>query len=103
MVRFRLICGCVAASPSRIIWPMDPQLHAQPLYLRLSSHYRQAIQSGVLMPGERMPSVRALTRLHQVSLSTAVEACHTLEDEGLLEARPRSGYFVLKRRRVDLP
>lgn len=74
----------------------------QPLYLRLSSHYRQAIQSGVLVPGQRMPSVRALTRLHQVSLSTAVEACHTLEDEGLLEARPRSGYFVLKRLRVDL-
>ncbi|MEO7885533.1 MAG: PLP-dependent aminotransferase family protein [Polaromonas sp.] len=74
----------------------------QPLYLRLSNHYRQAIQSGVLTPGQRMPSVRALTRLHQVSLSTAVEACHTLEDEGLLEARPRSGYFVLKRRRVDI-
>jgi DNA-binding transcriptional MocR family regulator len=75
---------------------------SQPLYLQLSSHYRQAIQSGVLTPGQRMPSVRALTRLHQVSLSTAVEACHTLEDEGLLEARPRSGYFVLKRRRVDI-
>lgn len=77
-------------------------MDAQPLYLRLSSHYRQAIQSGVLLPGQRMPSVRALTRLHQVSLSTAVEACHTLEDEGLLEARPRSGYFVLRRRRVDI-
>jgi len=75
---------------------------SQPLYLQLSSHYRQAIHSGVLSPGQRMPSVRALTRLHQVSLSTAVEACHTLEDEGLLEARPRSGYFVLKRRRVDI-
>lgn len=75
---------------------------SQPLYLQLSSHYRQAIQSGVLSPGQRMPSVRALTRLHQVSLSTAVEACHTLEDEGLLEARPRSGYFVLKRRRMDI-
>ena len=78
-------------------------MDVQPLYLRLSSHYRQAIHSGVLMPGQRMPSVRALTRLHQVSLSTAVEACHTLEDEGLLEARPRSGYFVLRRRRVEMP
>lgn len=77
-------------------------MDTQPLYLRLSGHYRQAIQSGVLLPGQRMPSVRALTRLHQVSLSTAVEACHTLEDEGLLEARPRSGYFVLRRRRVDI-
>ena len=77
-------------------------MDAQPLYLRLSGHYRQAIQSGVLLPGQRMPSIRALTRLHQVSLSTAVEACHTLEDEGLLEARPRSGYFVLKRRRLEI-
>ncbi len=74
----------------------------QPLYLKVSSHYRQAIQSGVLTPGQRMPSVRDLTRLHQVSLSTAALACHTLEDEGLLEARPRSGYFVLRRRRADL-
>ena len=74
----------------------------QPLYLKLSGHYRQAIHSGVLTPGQRMPSVRDLTRLHQVSLSTAALACHTLEDEGLLEARPRSGYFVLRRRRADL-
>lgn len=74
----------------------------EPLYLKVSGHYRQAIQSGVLSPGQRMPSVRDLTRLHQVSLSTAALACHTLEDEGLLEARPRSGYFVLRRRRADL-
>ncbi len=74
----------------------------QPLYLKVSSHYRQAIQSGTLGPGQRMPSVRDLTRLHQVSLSTAALACHTLEDEGLLEARPRSGYFVLRRRRADM-
>jgi DNA-binding transcriptional MocR family regulator len=77
---------------------MDPLPHA-PLYLQLSAHYRQAIDSAVLAPGQRMPSVRALTRLHQVSLSTALQACHTLEDEGYLEARPRSGYFVLKPRR----
>ncbi|MDB5965482.1 MAG: transcriptional regulator, GntR family [Polaromonas sp.] len=77
-------------------------MDAPPLYLKVSGHYRQAIHSGVMTPGQRMPSVRALTRLHQVSLSTAALACHTLEDEGLLEARPRSGYFVLKRRRGDL-
>lgn len=74
----------------------------QALYLKVSGHYRQAIQSGVLMAGQRMPSIRALTRLHQVSLSTASLACHTLEDEGLLEARPRSGYFVRRKRRADL-
>jgi DNA-binding transcriptional MocR family regulator len=75
----------------------------QPLYQRVAHHYRGAIRSGVLTPGTRMPSVRSLTRLHQVSLSTALQACRSLEDEGLLEARPRSGYFVRMPRRATIP
>ncbi|GAB4063040.1 PLP-dependent aminotransferase family protein [Uliginosibacterium sediminicola] len=78
--------------------PDDTQL----LYLRLASHYQGAIESGSLTPGDRMPSVRSLTRLHKVSLSTALQACHYLEDKGWLEARPRSGYFVRRPRRVSL-
>ncbi len=70
-----------------------------PLYARIARHYRGAIQSGALAPGASMPSLRALTRVHQVSLSTALQACRHLEDEGLLEARPRSGYFVMTPRR----
>jgi DNA-binding GntR family transcriptional regulator len=69
----------------------------EPLYQRLADHYRQAIRSGVLAPTARMPSVRNLVRLHHVSLSTALQACRRLEDDGLIEARPRSGYFVVKR------
>lgn len=65
-----------------------------PLYARLARHYREAIASGALSPGAAMPSVRALVRLHRVSVSTALQACRRLEDEGLLEARPRAGYFV---------
>ena len=78
---------------------MDPQ----PLYQRIAHHYRGAIRAGSLAPGEAMPSVRALTRLHQVSVSTALQACRSLEDEGLLEARPRSGYFVRRPRRAAIP
>ena len=81
---------------------MDSVIMEDLLYLRVAGQYRRAIQSGVLVPGERLPSVRALMRLHQVSLSTALQACRSLEDEGLLEARPRSGYFVLKPRRLVL-
>ena len=71
-------------------------MESQPLYLRLANHYRRAIQNGVLAPDQRMPSVRTLVRTHHVSLSTALQACRLLEDDGLIEARPRSGYFVLK-------
>jgi DNA-binding transcriptional MocR family regulator len=79
---------------------MDTALPTAPLYARIAGHYRGAIQSGALAPGACMPSVRALTRLHCVSLSTALQACRSLEDEGLLEARPRSGYFVRPPRRA---
>lgn len=69
-------------------------MSAQPLYQRLAEYYRDAIHSGVLPPLARMPSVRNLVRTHQVSLSTALQVCRRLEEDGLLEARPRSGYFV---------
>ncbi|GAA5237078.1 PLP-dependent aminotransferase family protein [Verticiella sediminum] len=75
----------------------------QPLYQRLASHYRHAILQGALTPGERVPSVRTLMRVHRVSLSTALQACRELETEGLLEARPRSGYFVRTAVRPALP
>jgi DNA-binding transcriptional MocR family regulator len=60
----------------------------------VAGHSRQAIAAGTLAVGDRMPSVRSLMGLHEVSLSTALQACRELETAGLLEARPRSGYFV---------
>jgi DNA-binding transcriptional MocR family regulator len=67
---------------------------AAPLYQRIAAHYLDAIQLGALPEGERFPSVRTLMRRHAVSLSTALQACRHLEDQGWLQARPRSGYFV---------
>lgn len=72
------------------------------LYRRLAEHYLAAIRAAALAPGERMPSVRELMRQHQVSLSTALQALRYLEQGGWLEARPRSGYFVLPPRRLAL-
>lgn len=83
--------------------PVSPSATPHPIYQRLAQHYRRAMEAGVLRPGDRMPSVRALTRLHQVSLSTTVMVCRQLESEGWLEARPRSGYFVRQPRRSHLP
>jgi DNA-binding transcriptional MocR family regulator len=69
-------------------------LHSPPIYQQLATHYRGVIHAGALRPGDRMPSLRSLMRQHQVSLSTALQLSRHLEDEGWLEARPRSGYFV---------
>ena len=48
------------------------------------AHYRRVIASGTLVPGDRMPSVRALMHRHQVSLSTALQVFRRLEDAGWL-------------------
>jgi len=72
------------------------------LYRQIADHYLAAIHAGTLKTGARMPSVRALMRTHGVSLSTALQACRHLEDQGWLQARARSGYFVQQPRRSRL-
>lgn len=73
--------------------PADESTPA-PLYRQMARHYRDAITQGVLLPGTRMPSVRELMQRHEVSLSTALQALRTLEEQGCITARPRVGYFV---------
>lgn len=74
-----------------------------PLYQRLAAHYQEAVAHGTLQVGERFPSLRTLMRRHDVSLSTAVQVCRQLEQEGWLEARPRSGNFVRRPARPARP
>ncbi|HLK40491.1 MAG TPA: PLP-dependent aminotransferase family protein [Polyangiaceae bacterium] len=52
------------------------------------------IGQGLYAPGDRLPSVRELTRRLAVSTSTVVEAYGRLIDRGLVESRPQSGFFV---------
>jgi DNA-binding transcriptional MocR family regulator len=73
-----------------------------PLYRQLSTHYLDAIRAGSLRPGDRLPSLRGLMRLHGISLSTALQLCRTMEAEGWLEARDRSGYYVRRPRRLAI-
>lgn len=65
-----------------------------PLYVQIADRIEAQIADGVYRPGSRIPSVRRLRAQHEVSITTAVEACRLLEDRGLVRARPRSGYFV---------
>lgn len=71
--------------------------HADTLYLKIADAMARQIRTGTLPRGERIPSVRNLASQHGVSQSTVVQAYRTLEDARLIEARPRSGYFVAAR------
>ena len=64
------------------------------LYLNLAELLGERIEQGLYRPGDRLPSVRALSVEHGVSLSTVQQAYRHLEDQGLATPRPKSGYFV---------
>jgi len=54
------------------------------------------VDRGTLIPGARAPSLRQITKQRGVSLSTALQAYRALEDRGILQARPQSGFYVAK-------
>jgi hypothetical protein len=63
-------------------------------YERLASQIGDLIRRGDLPPGTRIPAVRAACDAYGVSPSTVFRAYYLLESQGLIVARPRSGYFV---------
>jgi DNA-binding transcriptional MocR family regulator len=64
------------------------------LYQQVAARMSRLISQGTFRPGERIPSVRGLGRQMGVSLSTVMAAYDLLENQGLIEARPQSGYYV---------
>jgi DNA-binding transcriptional MocR family regulator len=78
---------------------------AAPLYEKIARSIECHIEAGTLGPGDRVPSVRRSSIQHRVSASTVVQAYLTLENRGLIEARPKSGFFVKPRviERFPLP
>lgn len=65
-------------------------------YKQLASRVMSDIDSGRLLPGHKLQSVRDFSRQHQVSMTTALNCYHLLIERGYAHSRPRSGYFVLK-------
>jgi len=70
-------------------------------YQHLANLLAQRIEQGLYRSGERLPSVRALSQEHGVSISTIQQAYHILENLQLITPQPRSGYFVSSRKGSD--
>lgn len=68
-----------------------------PLYEDVAGRIAVLIDQGTFRPGERVPSVRNLSRQMQVSVNTVIEAYSLLENCRVIEARPQSGYYVCSR------
>ncbi|MCP3103783.1 PLP-dependent aminotransferase family protein [Myxococcus sp. K15C18031901] len=68
---------------------------ARTKYERLAAELERQISSNLVKPGERLSSVRELSRVKRVGLNTAVRALALLEDRGLIVSKPQSGFYVL--------
>jgi DNA-binding transcriptional MocR family regulator len=75
------------------------------LYQQIAKNIELKINSEVLRIGDKLPSVREICREQGVSMSTVLEAYYFLEGLGLIESRPKSGYFVcnLPKRKIAVP
>lgn len=74
-----------------------------PLYAKLANDIRKMIEANILKAGERLPSLREMSRVKGVSIPTTIEAYRHLEDQKLIQVRPQSGYYVAKRERPARP
>ncbi|WP_461481715.1 aminotransferase-like domain-containing protein [Porticoccus sp.] len=68
-------------------------------YQKLVTQFAQDITQGSLRPGDRMPSIRQLATAWRVSKTTVITAYNRLEAMGLIESRPKSGFFVRAQQR----
>jgi DNA-binding transcriptional MocR family regulator len=63
-------------------------------YRQLAREIEKRILDGTYQPGEKLPSIRRLHQQTSLSISTVYQAFLELENTGIVEARPKSGYFV---------
>lgn len=64
------------------------------IYLQVAEGLEKMIGEEVLKIGDKLPSIRVLSEEYGISMGTAFQAYYHLEGKGLIESRPKSGYYV---------
>ena len=64
------------------------------LYEELARELRELIETGVYIPGDKLPSVRSMAKGRNLSNTTVLKAYRSLESAGLINTIPQSGFYV---------
>jgi GntR family transcriptional regulator len=72
---------------------INPRSHI-PIYLQIADGIREAVAAGVYLPGEALPSLKALSLEVQVNPNTVQKAYDELAREGLIYSQRGKGLFV---------
>lgn len=68
-----------------------------PTYAQLVQQVHQALQLGLLEPGDRLPTAQQVVASLAINPNTVLKAYRELERAGLVRARPGLGTFVIGR------
>jgi len=79
---------------NQMIFVLDDK-NSKPAYLQLYETVKYEIVNGAFSYGKKLPSKRNLAEQTGVSIITVEHAYMLLQDEGYIESRVRSGYFVI--------
>jgi DNA-binding transcriptional MocR family regulator len=64
------------------------------MYEKFAQDLEEQVRSGTFPVGARIPSIRESSIQQGISFSTVLQAYQLLENRGVIEARPQSGYYV---------
>ena len=67
---------------------------SRPIYTQIIDGFREQIATGVLQPGEKLPSVRELAAALTINPKTIQRSYRQLEVEGWIATVPGKGCFV---------
>lgn len=67
---------------------------ARPIYTQITDGFRDQILTGILQPGDKMPSVRDLATQLTINPNTIQRAYRELENQGWIASVPGKGSFV---------
>jgi len=70
---------------------------SMPAYLQIQEQVRQALLTGVLRPGDQLPTVKEVVASLAINPNTVLKAYRDLERAGLVQGRRGIGTFALRR------
>jgi GntR family transcriptional regulator len=76
------------------LWFDIDQRSSTPIYQQLVEGVKQAVARGILIQGEKLPSVRELAARITINPNTIAKAYQELEREGVIETLRGRGTFV---------
>ena len=66
----------------------------KPIYTQIVENFRSQIATGILQPGDKLPSVRELAAQLSINPNTIQRAYRELEQQGAIQTLPGKGCFV---------